>query len=109
MVWLKLFNNFKGYVAMELKQYFYLIRKWAWLLVLGLLLGSGAAYLFSTFQEAVYESTAKVMISQPSKDQLSDFGYLSGQQMVQTYSELLLTSPILNEVSENIGTKSPRT
>jgi len=90
---------------MELKQYFYLIRKWIWLLALGTILGAGAAYFYSTAQEPVYESTAKVMISQPSRDQLSDLGYLSGRQLVQTYAELLLTSPVLNEVSESLNAK----
>lgn len=89
---------------MELRQYFQIIRKWLWLLVLGAILGGGASYLFSIYQQPVYQSTAKVMVSQPSRDQLSDLGYLSGQQLVLTYSELLLTSPVLNEVSQYLDT-----
>jgi len=88
---------------MELKQYLNLIRKWIWLFVLVALLGGGAAYIFSSYQDPVYESTAKVLVFQPSSDQLSDLGYLSGQQLVITYSELLLMSPVLNEVSRELN------
>ena len=87
---------------MELKQYFYIARKWLWLIVLGIILGGGAAFLFSNFQEPVYRSAAKALVSQPSRDQLSDFGYYSAQQLVSTYSELLQTSPILEEVSSRL-------
>jgi len=87
---------------MELKQYFFIARKWLWLLILGLILGGGAAFLFSYVQEPIYRSTAKVLISQPSREQLSDYGYLSGQQLVMTYSELLLTAPVLKEASTRI-------
>lgn len=90
---------------MELKQYLYTIRKWLWLLLLGLILGGGAGYLLSRYQEPIYGSTAKVMISQPSRDQLSELGYLSGNQLVSTYAELLLTSPVLDEVSETLNTE----
>lgn len=87
---------------MELKQYFYIARKWLWLIILGIILGGGAAFLFSYFQEPVYRSAAKALVSQPSRDQLSDFGYYSAQQLVSTYSELLQTSPILEEVSNRL-------
>ena len=87
---------------MELKQYFYIARKWLWLIILGIVLGGGAAFLFSYFQEPVYRSAAKALVSQPSRDQLSDFGYYSAQQLVSTYSELLQTSPILEEVSNRL-------
>ena len=90
---------------MELKQYFYIARKWFWLLILGLILGGGAAFLFSYLQEPIYRSTAKVLISQPSREQLSDYGYLSGQQLVMTYSELLLTAPVLEEASIRVDYK----
>jgi capsular exopolysaccharide synthesis family protein len=90
---------------MELKQYFYIARKWFWLLILGLILGGGAAFLFSYLQEPIYRSTDKVLISQPSQEPLSDYGYLSGQQLVMTYSELLLTAPVLEEASIRVDYK----
>lgn len=90
---------------MDLKQYLHIIRKWTWLILLGAILGGFAAYLFSNYQEPIYRSTAKVLVSQPSRDQLSDFGYISGYQMVLTYSELLMTSPVLNKASEKLNTQ----
>ena len=87
---------------MELKQYLYIVRKWLWLIILGMILGGVIAFTFSYLEEPIHRSTAKVLISQASRDQVSDYGYLSGQQLVSTYSELLLTSSVLNEASERI-------
>jgi len=87
---------------MEIRLYYFLFRRWLWLLVLCALLGAGGAYLASLTQEPVYESSAKAMLVQPS-NYLSDIGYLSNQQLVQTYAELLLTKPILDEAGLRIG------
>lgn len=88
---------------MELRQYLLLVRRWIWLLLLAALLGGGGAATASLLQEPIYSSTAKVMVVQPSRQTQSELGYLSGQQLVQTYSELLLTDPILDEVSKRAG------
>lgn len=74
-----------------------------WLILLGLILGGVGGYAGSVIQEPVYEASALVFLSQPSRDQLSELGYLSGQQLMQTYSALLKTQPILDETANRLG------
>ncbi|GAG67007.1 unnamed protein product, partial [marine sediment metagenome] len=50
-----------------------------------------------------YIGKAKVMVVQASNDANSELGYLNSQQLVQTYAELLLTDPILDEVSKRVN------
>jgi uncharacterized protein involved in exopolysaccharide biosynthesis len=49
---------------MEIKSYLFLLRRWAWLLILGVLLGGGAAYAFSVTQSPLYQATTRVMVMQ---------------------------------------------
>ena len=88
---------------MELRQYLLLLRRWGWLLVLGGVLGGGGALVGSLIQTPTYQASSKVMIAPPSREQLSDLGYISGQQLIQTYSQLLVTDPVLEEVSRRIN------
>lgn len=88
---------------MELKQYFRLFKRWIWLLILGIILGSVGAGVASIYQVPVYSSSAIIFISQPNRNELSELGYLSGQQLIETYSQLMLTDKILDATSEFVG------
>lgn len=88
---------------MELRQYFLLFRRWAWLIILGGAIGGTGAFVWSQFQTPVYQATSKVMVSPPGWEQLSEFGYMSGQQLIQTYAQLIVTDPVLEAVSERVN------
>ncbi len=88
---------------MEIRQYIILVRRWFWLLILGVILGSAGAYVGSKNQTPIYKTASMVLVSQPSRDQLLEMGYLSSYQLIQTYSQLLVTTPILDEVSERLA------
>ena len=47
---------------MEIKHYLMILQRWAWLLVLGLVLGAGSAYVFSIYQTPVYQSVTKMLV-----------------------------------------------
>jgi len=47
---------------MELKDYFSMLRRWAWLLALGLVLGAMAGVLGSVFQTPIYESSTRILV-----------------------------------------------
>ena len=53
---------------MELRRYLTLIWKWAWLLVLGMVLGGAGSYLFSKSLTPIYSASATLMV-QPSSGQ----------------------------------------
>jgi len=88
---------------MDLKEYFRIIRHWAWLMILGLVLGGGAGYLASRYQSPVYQASTRVMVMRPPQESASDYSYLSGQQLTQTYVQLVTTQPVLDSASTELG------
>ena len=88
---------------MELRQYLLLTRRWAWLLILGALLGGIGAFVGSQSQTPIYQASSKILVSPAGRDQLSDYYYYSGQQLIQTYAQLMVTAPVLEDVSERVN------
>ena len=89
---------------MEIRQYFMLLRKWAWLLALGAVLGGLAAYIFSIFQPVIYQTSTKVMVSAP-QDQSTQYYYSAYYdiQLAQTYAQIFNTKQVLDLLSEKLG------
>lgn len=88
---------------MELKQYFHIVQRWTWLLVLGSVLAGMGGYLASRLQNRVYQASARVLVVRAPQDRSTDPIYLSDQQLVQTYVELLKTKPVREGTSERLG------
>ncbi len=94
---------------MEFKQYLSIVRRWAWLLILGLGLGTLAGYGFARSQTPVYAASTRVMVSRASMQAASstgstaDLSYISDQQLIQTYIELLKSSSIFENISRTLG------
>lgn len=88
---------------MELKEYFRIIKHWLWLLILGVVLGGAGGYFLSNYQTPVYQASTRVMVMRPSQESASDYTYLSGQQLTQTYVQLVTTQPVLDAVSAELG------
>ncbi len=88
---------------MEIKDYLTMIRRWAWLLGLGLFLGAMSGVLAGTFQTPIYEATTRIMVMRAPQEKNSDYTYLSDQQLVQTYIQLLTTRPVIEEASAKLG------
>ena len=90
---------------MELRQYFQMARRWAWLIITGAILGALTGIIWSTFQSPVYRSTTRVLVLRPSRsvDNSADIAYLNDQQLIQTYIQLLTTQPVLDAASEDLG------
>src|SRR3990170_3911939 len=87
----------------DLRQYLVSIRRWAWLLGLGLVVGAGGAYVGSLYQTPVYQASTQVLVIRAQEDKLADLTGVSGFQLTQTYSQLMLTQPILDAVSLKLG------
>ena len=88
---------------MELKQYIQIVRRWIWLLVFGLALGAGAGYYGSNLQEPVYQASTRALVMRAPQERSSDLTYLSDQQLVQTYVQLLNTQPVRDGAAERLG------
>lgn len=90
---------------MEAKKYLMLVRRWAWLLIIGLILGGGSAFAFSISQQPVYQAVTRVLVMRAPESGTSDFTYLNDQQLAQTYTQTITTRPILDAVGKKVGGK----
>jgi succinoglycan biosynthesis transport protein ExoP len=88
---------------MELKDYFALARRWAWLLSLGLILGAMVGGLVSLYQAPVYQASTRILVMRAPQEKTTDYTYLSDMQLVQTYIQLLTTRPVLESASARLG------
>ncbi len=88
---------------MEMKQLFFILRRWYWLLILGLVFGLFCGFLASSFMAPVYQGVAKILVSRNPDSATAEFPSLSNTQLVQTYVELLQTEQIRDRVSEVVG------
>ena len=90
---------------MEFMQYVGIARRWAWLLLLGLVLGGAAGYFYSNSQTPIYQTSTKLMVGggQQTGSQYDYMNSLGAQQLALTYIELLKTRPILDRVSAQVG------
>lgn len=100
---------------MEITNYLLIARRWAWLLILGLMLGSAVGYGITRFQTPVYQASTRVIASRASMQAASnagtvntspsiyDYFYMSDQQLIQTFIELLKSSSIIDKASQTLG------
>lgn len=88
---------------MELKQYLSIVRRWLWLLILGLMLGAAGGFFGSSYQTPVYQASTRLLVMRAPQQTASDYTYLSDQQLIQTYIQLVTTKPVLESVSSALG------
>lgn len=87
---------------MEIKHYMALIWRWAWLILLGLLLAGATAYLVSKQTTPVYNASARLLIDEaPGTNSGNEYSQvLMEQRLALTYVELMTTRPILEKTVE---------
>lgn len=88
---------------MEIKKYLLLVKKWFWLLMIGGVLGGVAGAVLGSITDPIYQAQTKVLVTSNRQDPNFEFAYLSDQQLLETYIEILQTKPILDAVIEKIG------
>jgi polysaccharide biosynthesis transport protein len=92
-------------VENELKRYGTILGHWAWLIVLGTVLGTGLAYTSSQLTTPVYAASTTLMINEaPSNGRTMDYtSILISQQLAQTYSVMMTKRAVMDEVSKTLG------
>lgn len=90
---------------MELKDILRFIQKYFWLLLAGLVIGVIAGFVLMWIRPAEYQGVTKVLISRSNPDKSSTYGYLTDDQLVQTFQYLVKTEAILSEASDTVGFK----
>lgn len=81
---------------MDLRKYWTILWRWAWLIALGTLLAAGAAFIVSRNMTPVYSASVTLLVNQAPRSGLTDYSsILTSQQLAKTYSELLHKRPVL--------------
>jgi len=89
---------------MEIRQYFFLFRKWIWLLALGVVIGGGVAYFVSSQQPTVFQTKTKFMIMSSPEERASNSYYSYNEiQLAKSYSQMLATDQVMDVLSETLG------
>jgi succinoglycan biosynthesis transport protein ExoP len=92
-------------VENELKRYGAILWHWVWLIILGTLLGAGAAYVSSRLTTPVYAASTTLLISEaPSSGKTADYAsILTSERLAQTYSAMMTKRPVMDEVAKSLG------
>ena len=89
---------------MDLRRQGQIVRSWLWLLIAGLLLAGGAAYLVSSALPKVYEATVTLLVGQSSSSSTPNYNdLLASQRISQTYADLATTGTVLGQVISDAG------
>ncbi len=80
-----------------------LVKKWSWLLIIGGILGGAVGSVWGKITDPVYQAQTKVLVTSNRQDPNFEFAYLSDQQLLETYIEILQTKPILDAVIQKVG------
>jgi len=80
-----------------------MLRRWSWLLVIGILIGGGAGYAINMYQTPEYEASTKLLVMEPLGNNVNKVTALNDRELADTYMELLKTQPILDSASQKVG------
>ncbi|MCD6291040.1 MAG: protein tyrosine kinase, partial [Anaerolineae bacterium] len=89
---------------LDLRQYFAIIWRWLWLILLSTILAGGTAFLVSRHMAPVYQASTTLLISQARNPGVTDYtSILTSERLARTYANLLTKRPVLEEVSRRLG------
>src|SRR5215831_12333185 len=93
---------------MELKQYFIVLRRWAWLLVLSTVLAAAISYGVTTQLPRIYSSTVTLMVGQVlQSNNPNEADFQTSQQLAQTYTLIVRRQPLLQAALDTLGLNEP--
>jgi polysaccharide biosynthesis transport protein len=92
-------------VENELKKYGITLWHWAWLIILGTLLGAGIAYISSRLTTPVYAASTTLLVNEaPSSGKTADYtSILTSERLARTYSEMMTKQPVLQAAFEDLN------
>lgn len=84
---------------MELKRYLGVLKRWAWLIVLGAVIAGAATYFISSSMTPVYSASSRYIIDEaPGSSNANEYSQLlTEQKLAQTYVEIATARPVLEE------------
>ncbi len=84
---------------MELKRYLGVLKRWAWLVILGAMVAGAAAYFISSSMTPIYSASSRYIIDEaPGSSNANEYSQLlTEQKLAQTYVEIATARPVLEE------------
>lgn len=88
------------------QRYLNIIRRWLWLFILATFVAGTTTYWFVKDQSILYEAKVRMVIGPGVDTPDPDLNALrAGGQLMQTYAELLMTSPFLQAIIDELDLK----
>jgi len=96
-------------VENELKKYGTILWHWAWLIVLGTLLGGGIAYVSSRLTTPVYAASTTLLVNEaPSSGNTTDYAsILTSERLASTYAQMMTKQPVLQDALQDLKLEIP--
>jgi uncharacterized protein involved in exopolysaccharide biosynthesis len=88
---------------MDIRRVLYLLKRWSWLLIIVTLISAAAGYYFSSQQTPMYRASTRFVIMQPASTDSDNLSLLEVQQQITTYSQLISSTDLINQVSNELG------
>jgi capsular exopolysaccharide synthesis family protein len=85
-----------------IEKYFYLFWSWAWLILLAGVLAGVTAYFISKQSTPIYQSSTRLLVSNPSSLGYLDTNSLVTNNMTTTYAKMLTDGPVLQGVIDQL-------
>ena len=87
---------------MELKNYFAILRRWGWIMLLCTALAGLTGYLYTSRQPSVYQSRSRYLIGPALNPNVTSNDLRASSQIGQTYDELVTSRPVLQAVIDKL-------
>lgn len=88
---------------MEMRQYFIILKRWFWLILLVTALGVGAGYVYSLYEKPVYRAQSMLLVLQNQSDTGADTLFANNKQAALTLSQLVVTQPVIDATAQKLG------
>jgi capsular polysaccharide biosynthesis protein len=87
-----------------IKEYVYLFWSWAWLIILFGVLAGGSAYFASSNTRPVYQTSTRLLVSDPPAMRSIDYTTIvSSQTLLRIYAEMMTERSVLQGVIDQLG------
>jgi non-specific protein-tyrosine kinase len=91
---------------MELRQYFSIVWKWLWLILLSTAIAAGISYFTTSRQPKIYQASAKLLVGQSIQNPDPNTADLfTSQTLAITYLQIAKTSTVLQGAIDALGVK----
>ena len=88
----------------DIRRYFAILWRWAWLIILASFLAGISALVVSLRMDPIYQASTTLLVNEAPGTQATDYtALLASERLTRTYSEMLVKKPVLNEVIEHMN------